>query len=188
MNTEPRLNSVFIPLSLDGECQQKELSAMLGQAELLSQLTEECGELIQAAQKMRRVLAGTTPVSQDQALRDLTEEASDVVLILDMLAGLKLLDRVGMRFIGRYKTERWFKRTLEQASQAEPVEYIDRQKLLEQVDAIWDCNDMVFEGDRDHSCRPKDCKGCHWADTKRYIQKLIERAPVVATCRKEAKR
>lgn len=89
---------------------------------------------------------------------------------------LKLLDRAGVRFIGRYKTERWFKRTLKQASQnkAESVECIDRQKLLENVDAIWDCNDMVFEGGRDHSCHPEDCRGCHWADTKKYIQKLIE--------------
>lgn len=104
------MNTVFIPLSLNGECQQKELSAVLGQAELLSQLTEECGELIQAAQKMRRVLAGTTPVSRDKAMQDLIEEASDVVLILDMLAGLKLIDRAGVRFIGRYKTERWYGR------------------------------------------------------------------------------
>lgn len=104
------MNGVFIPLSLDGECQQKELSAALGQTELLSQLTEECGELIQAAQKLRRVLVGTTPVSRDKALQDLTEEASDVVLILDMLAGMKLLDRAGVRFIGRYKTDRWYAR------------------------------------------------------------------------------
>ncbi len=106
------MNGVFIPLSLDGECRQRELSAALGQTELLSQLTEECGELIQAAQKLRRVLVGTTQVSRDKALQDLTEEASDVVLILDMLAGMKLLDRAGVRFIGRYKTDRWFKRTL----------------------------------------------------------------------------
>ncbi len=41
----------------------------------------------------------------------MTEEAADVVLILDMLAELRLVDRAGARFIGRYKTERWFKRT-----------------------------------------------------------------------------
>lgn len=179
------MNKVFIPLSLDGECQQKELSAALGPAELLSQLTEECGELIQAAQKVRRVLAGTTPVSRDKALRDLVEEAADVVLILDMLAGLKLLDRAGVRFIGRYKTERWFKRVVVLGDQQkdEPGECIDRQKLLENVDAIWDCNDMVFEGARDHACRPEDCRGCHWHDTKQYIRKLIANAPAVAVQR-----
>lgn len=177
------MNSVFIPLSLDGKAQQAVLSERLGQAELLSQLTEECGELIQAAQKMRRVLAGTTPVLRDKALQDLTEEASDVVLILDMLAGLKLLDRVGVRFIGRYKTERWYNRIVfpDNLRETEPPlqECIDRQKLLENVDAIWDCNDMVFEGDRDHACHPEDCKGCHWHDTKQYIRKLIANAPAV---------
>lgn len=179
------MNKVFIPLSLDGECQQKELSAALGPAELLSQLTEECSELIQAAQKVRRVLAGTTPVSRDKALQDLVEEAADVVLILDMLAGLKLLDRAGVRFIGRYKTERWFKRVVVPGAQQkdEPGECIDRQKLLENVDAIWDCNDMVFEGDRDHACHPEDCRGCHWHDTKQYIRKLIANAPAVAVQR-----
>ena len=105
------MTNPFIPLSLDGECKQSELTVRLGPKELLSQLTEDCGELIQAAQKMRRVLAGTTKVSRDKAMRDLTEEAADVVLILDMLAELRLVDRAGARFIGRYKTERWFKRT-----------------------------------------------------------------------------
>lgn len=59
-------------------------------------------------------------------------------------------------------------------------EYIDRKKLLERIDDIWDCNDMVFEGDRDHSCGPDDCKGCHWFDTKQYIRKIIENMPAVA--------
>ena len=157
----------------------------LGTEELLGQLTEECGELIQAAQKMRRVLAGTTLVSRDKALRDLVEEAADVVLIVDMLAGLKLIDRAGVRFIGRYKTERWFKRIMlsDRPQEDEPGECIDRQKLLENVDAILDCNDMVFEGDRDHACHPEDCKGCHWYDTKQYIRKLIENAPAVVVKR-----
>ena len=59
------MTNPFIPLSLDGECKQSELTVRLGPKELLSQLTEDCGELIQAAQKMRRVLAGTTKVSRD---------------------------------------------------------------------------------------------------------------------------
>ena len=47
------MTNPFIPLSLDGECKQSELTVRLGPKELLSQLTEDCGELIQAAQKMR---------------------------------------------------------------------------------------------------------------------------------------
>ena len=88
---------VFIPLGPSAKQRQEILSARLGQTELLSQLTEECGELIQAAQKLRRVLVKTTKVTKDQAQRNLIEEAADVALILDMLIRCKLLDRNGLQ-------------------------------------------------------------------------------------------
>lgn len=56
---------------------------------------------------------------------------------------------------------------------------ISRSSLLESIDGIYDCCDMVFEGERDHSCRPEDCGGCHWHDTKQYIRKLVARHPAV---------
>ena len=56
---------------------------------------------------------------------------------------------------------------------------ISRSALLEIIDGIYDCNDMVFEGDRDHSCKPEDCKGCHWYDTKQYIRRKVKNAPAV---------
>lgn len=42
---------------------QNEVILAVGTEEILNQLTEECGELIQAAQKVRRAMVGTTPIS-----------------------------------------------------------------------------------------------------------------------------
>ncbi len=79
----------------------------LGMEELLGQLTEECGELVQATQKVRRALKGTTPISLDDALVHLAEECADVALCIDTLATVKLVNEVGVQNIGRYKTNRW---------------------------------------------------------------------------------
>lgn len=84
----------------------------LGVEELLGQLTEECGELVQATQKVRRALKGTTPVSLDDALVHLTEECADVALCIDTLTTVKLVDETGVQNIGRYKTNRWYGRLL----------------------------------------------------------------------------
>ena len=55
----------------------------------------------------------------------------------------------------------------------------DLNKLVEKIDGIWDCNDMVFEPD-DHCCNiPEDCKGCKWAQTKDCIQRMVENAPTI---------
>lgn len=85
----------------------------LGREELLGQLTEECGELIQATQKFRRALKGTTPVSLDEAQVHLTEEIADVALCMDTMIELGLVDRTGVQFIGRYKADRWHGRIVE---------------------------------------------------------------------------
>lgn len=55
--------------------------------ELLAQLAEECGELAQAALKLRRVIDGRnpTPVSYEEARDALHEEASDVLLCMLVL-------------------------------------------------------------------------------------------------------
>lgn len=88
-------------------------AAALGAEELLGQLCEECGELIQAAQKMRRVIKGTTPVIADDAIVHLTEECADVALCIDAIASAGIVDGVGVQFIGRFKCGRWYKRTKE---------------------------------------------------------------------------
>jgi hypothetical protein len=55
----------------------------------------------------------------------------------------------------------------------------DLDKLVEKIDGIWDCNDMVFKPD-DHCCNvPEDCKGCKWAQTKDCIQRMVENAPTI---------
>lgn len=86
----------------------------LGVDELLGQLTEECGELVQAAQKVRRARKGTTPVSLDDALVKLIEECADVLLCIDALTRMGLVDQTGLQFIGRYKNDRWYSRGREQ--------------------------------------------------------------------------
>lgn len=166
---------------------------------------EECAELQQAISKALRFgLNSCHPDTPDRtnALDIQTEytQLGATMLLLErrgVLRGLPLSEAYIIRgekianiekyetvskSLGRIKDEP----TQEEVAEAE--ECISRQALLDLVDSIWDCNDMVFEGDRDHSCRPEDCKGCHWADTKRYIQKLIERAPAVAVRTKEAQK
>lgn len=57
------------------------------------------------------------------------------------------------------------------------AEYIDREALLERIDGIWDCNDMVFRPN-DHCCNvPEDCKGCKWAETQDAIRRIVENVP-----------
>ncbi|MBR1616316.1 MAG: hypothetical protein IJ673_12700, partial [Treponema sp.] len=52
----------------------------LGLEELLTQLAEECGELTQAALKLRRAITSRnpTPVTRQEAVEKLHEEAADV--------------------------------------------------------------------------------------------------------------
>lgn len=57
---------------------------------------------------------------------------------------------------------------------------ISRKALLDALDGIYDCADMVFEPN-DHCCKPEDCAGCKWAKTKNYIRKMVANAPSVKT-------
>lgn len=56
------------------------------------------------------------------------------------------------------------------------TEYIEREALLERIDDIWDCADLVFEPN-DHCCRVDDCGSCKWAETKNAIRKIIADFP-----------
>lgn len=61
----------------------------------------------------------------------------------------------------------------------------DLDRILEIIDGIWDCNDMVFKPN-DHCCDvPKDCHGCKWAETKRAIREIVVNAPTVIQADKE---
>lgn len=56
---------------------------------------------------------------------------------------------------------------------------IDADTLVERIDGIWDCNDMVFKPN-DKICKiPEDCKGCKWKQTKDCIQRMVENAPTI---------
>lgn len=83
----------------------------------LEQLTEECGELIQASMKLCRALGNGNPttVSKDEAIAKLLEEWSDVeiagVYILKMLepmCGYDIYERIDE--IGKFKEKRWIER------------------------------------------------------------------------------
>lgn len=89
----------------------------LGVEELLGQLAALLCELVQAAQKLRRVFKGTTHVALEDALVRLAEECADVALCIDTLMTVKLVNEVGMQNIGRYKTGRWYGRVCEDGKQ-----------------------------------------------------------------------
>lgn len=55
------------------------------------------------------------------------------------------------------------------------AEYIEREAVLELIDGIYDCNDMVFE--KNDSCVGLDCGSCRWRDTKNYIRGRLSRIP-----------
>ena len=76
--------------------------------ELLAGLAEECGELTQAALKLRRVWDGTnpTPTTEEAAMEDLYEEIADVFLYIEELK----LNRGTIGRIMGEKRDRWKKR------------------------------------------------------------------------------
>ena len=80
------------------------------QDELLAQLAEECAELSQAALKLRRALTGInpTPVTVEEARKNLVEEAADVYNVLGLL--LDTEDNAEIYSIIRRKKARWLNR------------------------------------------------------------------------------
>ena len=102
----------MLKLGLEGRCQQDEIIAALGHEELLSQCAEECCELAQAAQKVRRVLRGTTPLGMAEAMDKLNEEAGDVLLLLDYLEYTGYLNLYKAVDSAKRKNARWYGRTV----------------------------------------------------------------------------
>lgn len=85
----------------------------LGLEEVLCQLAEEAAELSQAALKLRRAMTGKnpTPLWEDDAWNNLTEELADVMLC----AGLVMLRvprylTTRLHAIERQKMARWWRR------------------------------------------------------------------------------
>lgn len=91
-----------------------EIRKTVSKDDLLCQLAEECSELSKAALKLRRAITKTnpTPVTYNQALEDLMEEAADVLLCLRVLPEVEengyIID-IGIV----EKAERWLNRLQE---------------------------------------------------------------------------
>lgn len=83
---------------------------LLDKPELLCQLAEECNELGKAALKLRRAMTGInpTPLTEAEAWRNITEEAADVMLVLDCL-NIPTGDKLTLEIMG-YKAQRWVNR------------------------------------------------------------------------------
>lgn len=80
--------------------------------ELLAQLAEESSELAQAALKLRRTYSDVnpTPVSKEDAVKNLLEEIADVSLVINMLGFNTDRNEVICREIMAKKTDRWAER------------------------------------------------------------------------------
>ena len=111
-NMEGEHGKIIPYLTKEEREQQNQIICALGVEEILSQLSEECCELAQAAQKMRRVLHGTTPVSQELAMLSLNEEAGDVLLLLDYLERIGYINMETVVKSAKIKNKRWYWRTV----------------------------------------------------------------------------
>lgn len=96
----------------------KQIMAMIDRDELLCQLAEEASELAVAANKLRRSLSdeNPTPISTEEAYRDLLCEVADVSNCLVALGVDNGMDRMFIQKITKAKAERWLRR-LEYAAQ-----------------------------------------------------------------------
>ena len=70
----------------------RRIAEQLGPEEILCQCAEECSELAQAVLKMRRVLVGTTPLTQSEARVLINEEVADVLNCVEALEAISLVD------------------------------------------------------------------------------------------------
>lgn len=60
----------------------EEITKKYGREYLLRQLSEECGELVQASLKLIRVWNKETPASEEECRQKLVEELADVELMI----------------------------------------------------------------------------------------------------------
>ena len=73
----------------------------------LEQLAEEAAELAQAALKLSRILRAEnpTPMPEEAARKNLTEEIADVMVVVDSLADTRMLRDIGEKCTE--KKDRW---------------------------------------------------------------------------------
>lgn len=84
----------------------------LAKEDYLDQLIEECGELIQAASKLKRVRGkrNKTPVTEEEATRKLVEEIADVRLCIEMVEQAENISPILIDRTMRSKYVRWKER------------------------------------------------------------------------------
>ena len=84
----------------------KQIEKLVTEAARYEQLAEECSELAQASLKMARILRGEnkTPVTIDEAKKNIREEYTDVKLCTDALSIYPSYD------IYNSKLDRWIER------------------------------------------------------------------------------
>ena len=87
-----------------------EIAGRLPAEEILCQCAEECAELAQAVLKLRRAMAGTTPVTPYRAIASVNEEAADVLNMLDALRAIGATNEESVDGIRAYKARRWHAR------------------------------------------------------------------------------
>ena len=87
-----------------------EIAGRLPAEEILCQCAEECAELSQAVLKLRRAMAGTTPVTPYRAIASVNEEAADVLNLLDALRAIGATNAESVDGIRAYKARRWHAR------------------------------------------------------------------------------
>ena len=82
------------------------IEQLIGKPALLDQLAEEASELTKAALKLSRILRGEnpTPVTEQEAIKDLVEEFSDVIQCARELRLRQDEDQI------KYKDTRWHDR------------------------------------------------------------------------------
>lgn len=85
----------------------RRIAEQLGAEEILCQCAEECSELAQAVLKMRRVLVGTTPLTQGKARALINEEVADVLNCAEALEAISLVDMGRVDQIKEDKLDRW---------------------------------------------------------------------------------
>lgn len=100
-----------------------EIAGRLPAEEILCQCAEECAELAQAVLKLRRAMAGTTPVTPYQALASVNEEAADVLNMLDALRAIRATDAESVANIRAYKASRWHARVFGDALPEDEEDY-----------------------------------------------------------------
>lgn len=93
----------------------------LSAEDILCSIAEEASELAKAALKLRRAFTGTnpTPVSEQEAAKNLCEEACDVTIALDiwdLKSGYSLDEQLMLHRTNPSKIKRWVQRIKESKS------------------------------------------------------------------------